>query len=381
MLAILHILTVIFLGFPIFIFGLYGIILLYFNKRGMKEGSEENGKFEPDVSVIVPTHNEELIISRKINNLLHLDYPKEKLEIIFVDDSDDSTPTVIREYSKKHPNIRLISFPERMGYSPSMVAGCKAAKAEIIVLTEAPALLDKQAIRNLVRHFRKPNIGAVTGRSIILNEDEEVGKSEKLYLNIANFVRTAETSMDSTFYFKGEASAVRKELTKDLEWCKGTFDTAVALNARQKGYKAIYDQEVKFYEYAPLTHSGRVQQKVIRAANWIKILFRFRNMIFKRKYGKFGFIILPMQIAMLIIAPFSIFMGVMLLFVSIFFDLTFSCIIWIILGSLFLSSLIFSKHFAITFLESEYSLLKALYQIIFTKREHDKIEKVISTRR
>ena len=386
MLELLRTLLFLSFGIPILIFGLYGVIALYYGKlkKNEREGTNERNekvKFEPFVSVVVPTHNEEMIVSKKIENLLASNYPSEKLEIIFVDDSNDSTPEIIQEYSKRSPNIRLIRFHKRMGYSPSMIAGCKAAEGEIIVLNDAGSFLDAQAIPNLVAHFRNPNIGVVTGNDVILNVNEEVGKSENLYQKIYNFLRTAETRMDSTFYIKGEATAVRKDLIEDLGTCSETFDTTVGLFVRQKGYRIVYDPHVKFYEYAPLTHFGRTKQKTIRAANLVKVLWRFRHMMFKREHGKYGCVILPMNFAMLVIAPVAILVGFILLIVLTFFDLSFSAIIWSTLGSVFLFFLIFARHLLLTFLEFEYSLLKALYQAVFTRRSHDKIEKVVSTRR
>jgi len=386
LIEILRALLFLSLGIPLFIFGLYGVITLYYGKLKKKERegtSERNEKveFEPFVSVVVPTHNEEMIVSKKIENILASNYPREKLEIIFVDDSNDSTPEIIQEYSKRSPNIRLIRFHKRMGYSPSMIAGCKAAEGEIIVFNDAGSFLDAQAIPNLVANFRNSNIGVVTGNDVILNVDEEVGKSENLYQKFYNFLRTAETRMDSTFYIKGEATAVRKDLIEDLGMCSETFDTTVGLFVRQKGYKTVYDPHVKFYEYTPLTHSGRTKQKTIRAANLVKVLWRFRHMMFKREYGKYGCIILPMNFAMLVIAPLAILFGFIFLIGLTFFDLSFSTMAWGILGSVFLFFLIFSRHLILTFLEFEYSLLKALYQVLFTRKTHDKIEKVISTRR
>jgi cellulose synthase/poly-beta-1,6-N-acetylglucosamine synthase-like glycosyltransferase len=371
-------------AFPFFVFGSYGLILLYYRNRKQRQvpsSLDMNTEFEPQVSVVTPTHNEASIISKKIENLLSTKYPKDKIELIFVDDSNDSTPEIIEKYSKKHPNIRLIKFEERMGYSPCMFAGVKSSIGDIIVLSDAGSFHDKDTIPNLVKHFRDPKIGAVTSQDIILNTCEKIGKSEGLYQKIYNFVRTAETNMDSTFYFKGEASAVRKDLISDLEECGATFDTAVALFVRQKGFKTIFDPEVKFYEYAPKTRNERIQQKTIRAANWIKILIQFRKMVFNPKYGKFGLFTLPANFAMLIVIPPVILAGVFFLVALTFFDLSFSLIIWSILGGLALLSLVFFRNLLSTFIDFEVSLVKALYEIVFTERKHDQIDTVASTRR
>ena len=382
---ILRILVFISFGIPVFIFGVYGIIILIYNKKGRIEHhnveKKENIKFHPHVTVIIPTHNEESIISKKITNLLDSNYPKEKLEIIFVDDSNDSTPRKIEKYSKKMPFIHLIKFNKRKGYSHSMIAGCKAAKGDIIVLSDAGSFHDTYTISNLVRHFRDQKIGAVTGNKVILNIDEEIGKSENLYLKIYKMVRTAEINIDSTFWLNGEASAVRKNLITNFEKCNATFDTAVALLVRQKGYKTIYDPQANFYDYTPRTHSEWVKQKTIRAANLIKILIQFKSMFFKPKYGKFGLIILPMNLAMLIITPIAILAGIIFLISLTFFDFVFSISIWSIMGIILLFLLIFSKNLLFTFLKVTYSLLKAIYQILFTTKTHDMIDQIPSTRR
>jgi cellulose synthase/poly-beta-1,6-N-acetylglucosamine synthase-like glycosyltransferase len=385
MMEILIVLVLLFFAIPLFIFGSYGLIIVYYGKLKKVINENDTYKFErvsePLVSVVTPTHNEEKIIAKKVENLLASKYPKEKLEIIFVDDSSDSTPKILEDYSLRFPNIRLIKFGKRMGYSPSMLAGVTESKGDIVVLSDAGSFHDENTITNLIRHFSDSRIGAVTGTEVILNIDENVGSSEALYAKLHNFVRAAETNMDSTFYFKGEASAVRKSLLSELKSYGATFDTATALFVRQKGYKTIFDSEAKFYEYAPKANDEYIQQKTIRAANWIKILLKFKSMAFNRKYGKFGMFTLPANFGMIMIAPISILFGFLSLAILTFFDPLFSLYVWGSLGALALISIVLSKHLLVTFLDFEYSLLKALYQVAFTKKKHDQIATISSTRR
>jgi cellulose synthase/poly-beta-1,6-N-acetylglucosamine synthase-like glycosyltransferase len=382
LIELLHTSLFLTLAIPTLIFGSYGLILLYYHRTQKKR--DEYGVdtvFEPLVSVVTATHDEEMVIAKKIENVLSSNYPSDKLELIFVDDSNDSTPQKIQAYSQKYSNIHLIRFNERMGYSPSMITGCNAAHGEIIVLNDAGSFLDTEAIPNLVAHFSNPKVGVVTGNDVLMNTNESAGKSESLYLKFLDFQRTAETNMDSTFFIKGEATATRKNLISDLEKCGATFDSTVGMFVRQKGYKVVYDSNVKFYEYAPSTHDGLVKQKTIRAANLIKVLWRFKHLMFKPKLGKYGSIILPMNFAMLTIAPIAIMLGLMLLVIMPFFDLFLSAIIWGALGSIFLFLLLFRRNLIATVIGLEYSLLQALYQTIFIKKTHDKIDKVASTRR
>jgi cellulose synthase/poly-beta-1,6-N-acetylglucosamine synthase-like glycosyltransferase len=384
MFEILRILVLLFFAIPVFIFGSYGLIILYYGKKHKPQESDKywtQNTSLPFVSVVTPTHNEENIIKKKLDNLLATNYPIQKVELIFVDDSSDLTPNIIEEYSLKYPNIHLIRLKERMGYSPSMFAGVRVSRGELIVLSDAGSFHDADTISNLVRHFSDPIIGAVTGKDMILNNDEGVGKSEAFYLKIYDLVRVAETNMDSTFYVKGEASAVRKNLIIDLEGVSATFDTATAFAIRKKGYKTIFDSDAKFYEYAPKMRREHVRQKTIRAANWMKILFRFRSMALNRKYGKFGMLTLPANFGMLMVAPVAIFLGICSLAALSFVDPLFSFYVWGTIGIVGLLSLLISRQFLLTFLNFEFCILKAMYQIAFTKKKHDQIDTVLSTRR
>jgi cellulose synthase/poly-beta-1,6-N-acetylglucosamine synthase-like glycosyltransferase len=262
-----------------------------------------------------------------------------------------------------------------------MIAGCDFAKGEILVFNDAGSLLDASTISNLVRSFEDPQIGAVTGRWTILNKNEKIGQSEDWYLMLSDFMRIGETNMDSTFHFNGEACAVRKELIKDLKSCIATFDTASALFIREKGFRTIYDPSVRFYEYAPSTHSDRIKQKVIRATNLMQILLEFRGMIFKPKYGWFGSFILPMNLIMLFLVPILIFAGMVSLIMLTFVDLSFSIVLWCIIGISIIFSLILTKQAIYTFVEFEYVLLKAIYNVIVKKAIFDKMDRAASTRR
>jgi cellulose synthase/poly-beta-1,6-N-acetylglucosamine synthase-like glycosyltransferase len=387
----LVILLILLIGFPSAIFCFYAMVLLYYGKIISRKKAKahhvnpvEDTTYEPTVSVVIPTHNEQNVIAKRIDNLLASNYPKNKLGIILVDDSTDSTPTIIEEYAKKHSQIELIRFKERMGYSPCLIAGCKAARGEIVVLAEASSLMDADAIRHLVSNFVDPSIGVVTGKDIILNANEKAGRSEGFYLKLLDFVRKAESNMDSTVFMKGEAAAVRRDVLRDpkeLETCPGTADTGIALLARKRGFRAIYDQRVQFFEYAPSTHRERIRQKVTRGANLMKVLWEFRSMFLNPTYGKFGTITLPINFVMLAIIPPMLLAGVIVLAVLTVASPVTYLPIWALGILLLVLALVFWRPVVYAILESEYSLLKALYDTIILKKSHDKIDKVMSTRR
>ena len=376
---------------PILIFLSYGLVLLYYGKlshqtRNTISQSEvvSGVSYQPLVSIILPTHNEEDVIGKRIENLFASDYPRDKMEVIVVDDSSDSTVARIQSYTHSYPQIRIIRFSQRMGYSPCLIAGCKAARGDIIVLAEAASLWDSKVITQLLSNFKDPDIGVVTGKASVLNANEGAGRTESFYQRAYNFLRTAESNIDSTVYMRGEAAAVRREVIMGLEgvdtW-PGTADTGLMLLARKLGFRSVYDPQVVFFEYAPATHGERVRQKVTRGANQMKILWTFREILLRPRYGKFGMITLPANLAMLALVPPLLLAGLILLAIltlmkpAVYFE------IWAVGGLVLVLVLVFQRSALYTLIESEYSLLKGLYDIIILKKSHDKIDKVMSTRR
>jgi len=370
------------LSLPIITILSYGILLLYYSKEEKKKHNEEITTF-PNISVLIPTHNEERIIEKRIKSIYDTNYPLEKIDVIFIDDSSDSTADIIQKYVNEHENFQLIRFNERKGYSIAIQTGIAASKTDIIVLNEAGSFPRPDALSKLVANFENHEIGAVTAKSEILNTDEKVGQIESLYLKIANFIRKSESNMDSTFYIKGEATAYRRNLVTDIKAVEnvGSIDTSMAFWIRKKGYKVVYDPEVIFDEYAPTEDSGYIKQKTIRAANWMRNLLVFKEMILNIKYGKFGIFTLPFNVLVLFIFPILPFIALTSYIIGLIVDSSFFFNFIYPLVGILLILLIFSKNLVILLFEIEISLLKAIYQIFFSQVGHDKIERVESTRR
>ena len=168
---------------------------------------------------------------------------------------------------------------------------------------------------------------------------------------------------------------------KELETCPGTADTGIAILARKRGFRAIYDSRVQFFEFAPSTHRERIRQKVTRGANLMKVLWEFRSMFFNSTYGKFGTITLPISFTLLAIVPLMLLAGVAVLVVLTIASPITYLPIWIVGIFLLALTSIFWRPAVYATIESEYSLLKGLYDTVILRKSHDKIEKVISTRR
>ncbi|MFX0139800.1 MAG: glycosyltransferase [Candidatus Hodarchaeota archaeon] len=371
---------------PITIIIFYGTMLTYYYKLKHKK-YELSYKIKynklPDINILIPTHNEETIISKRIENISNTNYPIEKIKTIFIDDSSDSTPDIINKYAEKNNNVYLIHFNNRIGYSSAIQAGIQASNTDVIVLNEAGSFPRPDALLRLISHFENPEIGGVSGKSEILNREEKIGKMECLYLKIINFIRESESYMDSTFYIKGEATAYRKDLVSDIKVIPntGAIDNSMAFLVRKKGYKCIYDPNVVFDEYAPSDDVGYIKQKTTRAANWMRYLLVHRDMIFSRKYGKFGCLTLPFNFLMLFIFPFFPLIFISSILIGLFTSPVFFIRISILLIIITFLIALLAKNFLVLLIEIEISLLKAIYEIFLIRKEHDKIERVESTRK
>jgi len=251
------------------------------------------------VSIVIPTFNEELIVARKLDNIFELDYPRELIEIIFVDSSTDSTRQIISEYREKFPSIRIIEENERRGLAVALNEGYAAARGDVVVKTDCDSLLDKEALSHAVANFADPSIGAVSGRQVVLNES----RVEEGYRSLQLRVQMLESYLDSTVIFHGPFSAFRRDLIVPIDPDSLADDSELAVKIRRQGYRSIIDPSIRFFEASQSQFFKRRMQKDRRGTGLIRLLLRERDTLFKSEYGRFGRIVFPMNYFMMIVSP------------------------------------------------------------------------------
>jgi cellulose synthase/poly-beta-1,6-N-acetylglucosamine synthase-like glycosyltransferase len=337
--------------------------------------------------MIIPVYNEARIIGRKIDNISALEYPRDKLEAIFVDGaSTDGTSEIIRHSAKENPDlVKFAKQPHRDGYNAAVLDGFRRSTGEIIVITQADASYDSQALKHLTKHFRDPGIGAVSGKQVIENPDESLGTGlSAVYGAYYDFVRLAETQMDSPFDIKGEVCAIRREICEhllsrvDLK-TKACVDCCLSCQSRLEGYKTVFEPQAKYYEYVPKGIIERMKQQVRRGTILIESLLMYRRMLLNRAYGSFGLVILPAHLVMLVVIPCLIVIGIACLPGAVLSDPVKWSIILVpaSLGLLISRRL---KTFAVSFLQSQFSLVGSVLRVA-AGSDSQKIAKVASTRR
>lgn len=372
-----------FLSILLFYSGFY-VLLYYYHKRSQFSAKEIAFTY-PTVSLIVPVYNEEKIVSKKIQNIEELNYPNDKLEVIFIDghSTDQTCNLILNKSINSQKSIKLIRQETRQGYTRAMIEGVMQSKNEIIVASDAASYHYPDAIRHLVKHFTNPEIGAVTGKEVVLGDSKKLGpQMEKSYRFFYDFMRQAETEIDSTPDTKGEILAVRREigiqLIKNLHLSpNASFDSCVPYQAKLMGFRTIYEEQAQYYERSPSSFSDRMTQQIRRATLLIGAMILYKELLMNKKSGKFGRLILPIHFIMHCILP-SIFLLGLISFVIVTPLIPLATLpVWIVL----LLALIFSKsrNFILSFTQAQFSLIIALFRLAKRKQSLF-IESIPSTR-
>jgi len=272
----------------------------------------------PPVSIIIPVYNEANALTKRIRNLEELRYLKDKFEIVFVDGGSTDGGTDLLEKFAKESNlsIKVVFQGRRKGFNSGVREGFAETTGDIICITGAETEYDPNALDVMVQHFADPRIGAVTGRQMIRNVDDGFSpKLEVAYRSLYDFVREAESHIDSPFDIKGEICAARRSVVKNLVEKpelshKGCIDACFSFQARKDGYKTVYEPNAVYFELSPKSIRDSFKQQIRRAATLIQNMMSFKDMILNKKYGAFGLFIMPAHLLMLIILPFVFLTGV-----------------------------------------------------------------------
>lgn len=250
------------------------------------------------ISIVIPTYNEEKTIIKKLDNTLSLSYPKENLEIVISDCSNDKTMEVIEDYSKRRKDIKMILYheDERRGLPHGLNKGYSLATGDIIVKTDCDAMLDKDVLKHAIKSFENEEIGCVTGKAVPVGSDPE-----KSYRDINTRIQLWESKIDSTIMAHGPFTAFRKKLLTPIDEDSLADDSEVSLKIRRQGYKSILNPNIIFYEKT--SEKGREEQKIRRASGLIRLLWRNKDIFLNPRYGKYGLIVFPFNFFIMIILP------------------------------------------------------------------------------
>lgn len=293
---LIHIIIVIvsLTGIPYFV---YFII----NEIWGPKGSPVNKQVaQPSVSIVLPTYNEERIVEKKLQDIVSISYPMDKVEIIIVDSSDDHTRQIIQDFfqGRDSPELTLIEEHERRGLAPALNDAYAAAENEVVVKTDCDSQLGPCAIQEAAANLANPEVGAVTGRNVEVLGGSDV---EEVYRNVQARIQTLESHLDSTLIFHGPFSAFKNEDIVAIDPNSIADDTELALQIRKQGKRVIFDPAIHYMEASHSNFSKRRSQKDRRAMGLLRLLLQHRDML--GQYGLYGSVVLPFNWWFMFISP------------------------------------------------------------------------------
>jgi poly-beta-1,6-N-acetyl-D-glucosamine synthase len=238
-----------YIGYPLVLLALRLLI-----RREVKKGP-----IQPFISLLIPAYNEDDVIARKIENSLALDYPAELLEIVVASDGSKDRTAETAQKLADGQRVRVLAFPQNRGKIATLNASVPELRGEIVVFSDAPAMLFPGSVRLLIENFADPAVGAVSGLYKVVKADEvDVGKSEDLYWKYETFLKIQESQIDSTLGGHGHLHAIRKDLYPYPPAGTINDDYIIPVSVLAKGYRAVYEPSAVVYEEAhEMTGFGR----------------------------------------------------------------------------------------------------------------------------
>ncbi len=239
-----------------------GYPLLLLAAAKLKSRPVKKGAYEPRVSVVLSAFNEEKFIGDKIRNLLSLDYPVEKIEILIGSDGGtDRTDDIVAEFHD--PRIRFFRFVSNQG-KPHVLNGLiSEARGAVLIFTDARQRFEPQAVRKLVENFSDSEVGCVSGE-LYFEEVRGQGVSVGMdaYWKYEKFLRRKEAQIGSMLGATGAIYAARTGLVPVLPLNILVDDMYIPLAIVAKGYRAVFESEARAYDLASSKGSQEFKRKV-----------------------------------------------------------------------------------------------------------------------
>ncbi|MFQ6087006.1 MAG: glycosyltransferase [Candidatus Bathyarchaeia archaeon] len=230
-----------------------------YHPRSQAQYTFSDTAHQPPVSVLIPARNEERVIERLLLRMTELTYPKDKLEIIVVDDASmDATGSIAEKFAKRHSHIKVVHRSPAeggRGKADALNEGFKHAKGEIVYCFDADYYPQRDILEKLTVHFVNPEVGAVQGRITVLNEPETVVTRLVALERIGGYRvdQTARDGLRLVPQFGGTVGGVRRSLLEFLGgWTPGMLaeDTDLTFRVYLAGFKIRYVNDAECYEEA-----------------------------------------------------------------------------------------------------------------------------------
>jgi hyaluronan synthase len=281
-------------------FAAYGIVVsAYILSRFLFSYFYENfpaNGYEPVVTFVIPTKNEEMVIRQTIDRIYAVDYPKEKIEVIAINDgSEDKTLERMNEAKIKYPHMVIVDWKINRGKRAGLAEGTRLAKGEILIFVDSDSFIKKDSIRFLVQSFADPDVAAVAGHAEVYNAEKNIitkMQAVRYYISFRVYKAT-ESIFHTVTCCSGCFSAYRKKFVDEVmdEWMSQKFlgvnctygdDRSLTNYLIKNNHKLKYCREAIAYTIVPDTLDKFLKQQLRWKKSWSRECLIASGFIWKR---------------------------------------------------------------------------------------------------
>lgn len=251
-----------------------GYPMLLWLRAALHARPSHRRRFEPTLSLLVVAYNEAARIEERLENLLALNYPRARLDIVLASDgSTDGTAKLAQRY--RQFGIRVVAFSTRRGKSAVLNDLIPKARGDIVVLADARQRFEPDALSALATHFVDPKVGAVGGELILTGTfDSAVGQGVGFYWKYEKFIRRNESRVDSTTGATGAIYAIRRELFEPFPEDTLLDDVLIPMRIVRRGYRVLFEPSARAYDQAAATADMEFTRKVRTLAGNFQLFAR-----------------------------------------------------------------------------------------------------------
>jgi len=256
-----------FIGYPISL-----VIIRVFIKR--KKIVDTN--YRPEITIIIPAYNEASVIKQKLENTFRINYPVELYKVIVAsDNSSDDTNSIVREYMKKEPRLTLYEVANRGGKTNAQNEAVALASGEVIVFTDANAMIEADAVTELVSCMVDESVLYVSGRLVYSNKKETNSSfTESTYWNYDLMLRKLESDIQTITGGNGSLYAIKTDNYVFFE-PKRSHDTNYPAFVASIGKRAVYNEKAISYEKAGESTADEFKRKRRMCMDLISKSFKY----------------------------------------------------------------------------------------------------------
>jgi cellulose synthase/poly-beta-1,6-N-acetylglucosamine synthase-like glycosyltransferase len=260
----------------------------WFNRKANKASNNYSvslGECIPFVSIIIPVKNGERVLPRLMDSLLNLDYPKDRMEIILVEDgSCDNSYNLCLEYARKYPGlIRVLHRDESRGKPDALNFALKHASGDILAFFDVDSIVERDSLKRAIELLNEPNVAAIQQRTASLNHNQNIltrlicieETCSSIILEGRNVLKLFIPLTGSCMFIK--RSAIEKVGGWNAESL--TEDAELSVRLLKEGFIVIYDKEVGAYQEAPASLRSFIKQRMRWYRGLIETFAQSLNMV------------------------------------------------------------------------------------------------------